>query len=52
MQVQWSHSVLKVREIEAMTQFYCDALGFEVADRDEEGPPGLPVECVVRTGEC
>lgn len=33
MRVQWSHCVLKVRDIEAMTQFYCDALGFEVADR-------------------
>lgn len=33
MRVQWSHCVLKVRDIEAMAQFYCDALGFEIADR-------------------
>ncbi len=38
MQVQWSHCVLKVRDIEAMTNFYCDALGFQVADRGKVGP--------------
>ena len=47
MQVQWSHSVLKVRDIEAMTQFYCDALGFEVADR---GTVGADAEIVFLSG--
>lgn len=47
MQVHWSHSVLKVRDIEAMTQFYCDALGFEVADR---GTVGADTEIVFLSG--
>ena len=33
MKVSWSHCVLKVRDIEAMAQFYCDAFGWEIADR-------------------
>ena len=33
MNVSWSHCVIKVRDIEAMTRFYCDTLGFRVADR-------------------
>lgn len=38
MKVRWSHCVLKVRDLDAMVEFYCDALGFEVADRGELGP--------------
>lgn len=38
MNVQWSHCVLKVRDIDAMVAFYCDALGFRVADRGPLGP--------------
>lgn len=38
MKVQWSHCVLKVNDIDAMTKFYCDALGFVVADRGPLSP--------------
>jgi len=38
MKVTWSHCVLKVRDLDAMVQFYCDALGFRVADVGEVGP--------------
>lgn len=37
MRVQWSHCVLKVRDLDAMVEFYCDALGFRVADRGAVG---------------
>lgn len=47
MQVQWSHSVLKVRDTDAMAQFYCDALGFEVADR---GTIGTDTEIIFLSG--
>lgn len=38
MKVSWSHCVLKVRDLDAMVAFYCDALGFVEADRGELGP--------------
>jgi len=38
MKVRWSHCVLKVRDLDAMISFYCDALGFRLADRGELGP--------------
>lgn len=38
MKVQWSHCVLKVRDLDAMVCFYCDALGFVLADRGMLGP--------------
>ena len=38
MQVRWSHTVLKCRDLEAMIAFYCDLFGFEVSDRGEIGP--------------
>ncbi|MFT4990696.1 MAG: catechol 2,3-dioxygenase [Acidimicrobiales bacterium] len=38
MNVRWSHCVLKVRDIDAMINFYCDALGFKLADQGELGP--------------
>ena len=47
MKVQWSHSVLKVRDVDAMAQFYCDALGFEVADR---GTVGADIEIAFLSG--
>ncbi|MDJ0768954.1 MAG: VOC family protein [Ilumatobacter sp.] len=37
MNVRWSHCVLRVRDLDAMADFYCDALGFRVADRGEVG---------------
>ena len=33
MNISWSHAVIKVRDIDLMIQFYCDTLGFVVADR-------------------
>lgn len=38
MNVSWSHCVLKVRDLDAMVSFYCDALGFKLADRGGLGP--------------
>jgi len=38
MNVRWSHCVLKVRDLDAMVSFYCDALGFQLADRGELSP--------------
>jgi len=35
--VRWSHCVLRVRDMDAMVAFYCDALGFQVSDRGEVG---------------
>ena len=40
MKVSWSHCVLKVRDIDAMVAFYCDMLGFKVADKGTLGPDG------------
>ena len=47
MNVSWSHCVLRVRDLDAMAAFYCDALGFEVADR---GPIGDDTEIVFLSG--
>ena len=47
MKVSWSHCVLKVRDVEAMAQFYCDAFGWEIADR---GGIGEEQEIVFLTG--
>ena len=41
MKVEWSHCVLKVRDLDAMVKFYCDALGFKLADQGELGPGRL-----------
>lgn len=38
MNVSWSHCVLKVTDLDAMISFYCDTLGFRVADRGMVGP--------------
>jgi catechol 2,3-dioxygenase len=43
MKISWSHCVLKVRDIDAMVSFYCDILGFDVADRGPLGPGGPPI---------
>jgi len=40
MNVRWSHCVLRVRDLEGMVAFYCDTLGFVVADRGPLGPDG------------
>jgi catechol-2,3-dioxygenase len=45
MKISWSHAVLRVRELDAMVEFYCDTFGFRVADRGKLGPddtgPGI-----------
>ncbi len=38
MNVRWSHCVLRVRDLDAMIEFYCDALGFKLADRGAVSP--------------
>lgn len=38
MNIRWSHCVVRCRDIEPMVEFYCDLLGFEVADRGAIGP--------------
>jgi catechol 2,3-dioxygenase len=38
MNVRWSHCVLKVRDLDAMIEFYRDALGFKLADQGTLGP--------------
>lgn len=40
MNVRWSHCVLKVRDVDAMSAFYCEAFGWRVADRGSI-PPDL-----------
>ena len=40
MNISWSHCVLKVRDVDAMVSFYCDMLGFKVADKGTLGPDG------------
>lgn len=47
MGISWSHCVLKVRDIDLMIDFYCDALGFELSDR---GPIGPEMEIAFLTG--
>ena len=41
MQLQWSHAVIYVSNLEAMLEFYCQTLGFQVTDRGpivDKGP--------------
>ncbi|MCB0989368.1 MAG: VOC family protein [Acidimicrobiales bacterium] len=40
MKVSWSHTVLRVRDLEPMIEFYRDMLGFQVSDRGPLGPDG------------
>lgn len=47
MNVRWSHCVLKVRDLDAMAEFYCDTLGFRIADR---GPIRGDTEIVFLSG--
>lgn len=47
MNVSWSHCVLSVRDIETMISFYCDVLGFRLADR---GPLGGDTEIAFLSG--
>ena len=42
MMLRWSHAVIYVRDLEKMVEFYCDVLGFEVADRGPVDPEHLP----------
>ena len=38
MPLRWSHSVVYVRDLEQMIDFYTNVLGFEVTDRGPVGP--------------
>jgi catechol-2,3-dioxygenase len=40
MQLNWSHAVLYVRDLEAMLGFYTDVLGFAITDRGPMRPGG------------
>ena len=42
MSLRWSHSVVYVRDVDDMVDFYCNVLGFEVTDRGPLGPPDGP----------
>ena len=40
MQIQWSHCVLRVRDLDAMVSFYGDMFGLRESDRGLLGPKG------------
>ena len=42
MQLQWSHAVIHVRNLEDMLSFYTGVLGFEVSDRGPVAGEGSP----------
>ena len=42
MALSWSHSVLYVKDVSSMVEFYSDVLGFEVTDRGPLGPADGP----------
>ena len=42
MTLRWSHTVMYVKDLDNMIDFYTKALGFEVSDRGPLGPPGAP----------
>jgi catechol 2,3-dioxygenase len=42
MRLSWSHAVVRVRDLDAMLDFYTDVLGFQVTDRGPLGPEGAP----------
>ena len=50
MNVRWSHAVIRVRDLELMSQFYCEVLGFRVADRGTLGPDGTGPEIIFLSG--
>lgn len=50
MKLQWSHAVIRVRDADAVSKFYCDVLGFRVSDRGHLGPNDTGPEIVFLTG--
>ena len=38
MNIRWSHTVLRVKDLDEMIAFYCDAFDFQVADMGEVAP--------------
>lgn len=42
MKLHWSHAVIKVRDLDAMLNFYTDVLGFTISDRGPMGRPDAP----------
>jgi catechol 2,3-dioxygenase len=47
MKIQWSHCVVRCRDLEAMVAFYSETLGFQIADR---GTLGADTEIVFLSG--
>jgi catechol-2,3-dioxygenase len=43
MALHWSHTVLYIRDLEGMLDFYTRVLGFEVTDRGSIGPDGTGI---------
>ena len=50
MKLSWSHAVVRVRDLELMVAFYCDVLGFQVADRGVLGSGDTAPEIVFLSG--
>ena len=49
MQLNWSHSVIRCRDLETMIAFYTEVLGFEVSDRGALAPTPDAPEIVFMT---
>lgn len=54
MKLRWSHSVIYVRDIDKMLDFYCGVLGFKISDRGPlslgPGDPGIDVAFITQIG--
>ena len=50
MNVKWSHAVLRVRDVDLVSKFYCDTLGFVESDRGRLGPNGTGPMIVFLSG--
>jgi catechol-2,3-dioxygenase len=50
MKLNWSHAVIRVRDADAVSKFYCEVLDFSVSDRGHLGPDDTGPEIVFLTG--
>jgi len=50
MKLSYSHIVIRCRDIDAIVAFYCEVLGFQLADRGPLGPSEDAPEIVFLTG--
>lgn len=50
MKLNWSHAVIRVRDADAVSKFYCEVLDFSVSDRGHLGPNDTGPEIVFLTG--